>query len=117
MIEADPAKARDGLAHALEEADRVSATLTALMDVSEAEAGTMRLSVERLRAAPIAEEAISLYADEADERGIVIDSAIDSTLEVSADRTRLRQVLANLIENAVKYTGDGGRVTVAARDG
>ena len=116
LIEADPAKARDGLAHALEEADRVSATLTALMDVSEAEAGTMRLSVERLRAAPIAEEAITLYADEADERGIVIESAIDSTLEVSADRTRLRQVLANLIENAVKYTGDGGRVTVAARD-
>ena len=103
LIEADPAKARDGLAQALEEADRVSATLTALIDVSEAEAGTMRLSVERLRAAPIAEEAISLYADEAEERGIVVESAINPALEVSADRTRLRQVLANLIENAVKY--------------
>ena len=116
LIEADPAKARDGLAQALEEADRVSATLTALIDVSEAEAGTMRLSVERLRAAPIAEEAISLYADEAEERGIVVESAINPALEVSADRTRLRQVLANLIENAVESTGHGGRVTVAARE-
>jgi len=114
LTDTDPARARDGLAHALEEADRVGATLTALIDVSEAEAGTMRLTVERVRAAAIAAEAISLYADEAEERGIVIESGIDSALEVSADRTRLRQVLANLIENAVKYTGDGGRVTVAA---
>jgi len=116
LTETDPGKARDGLAHALEEADRVGATLTALIDVSEAEAGTMRLTVERVGAAVIAAEAISLYADEAEERGIVVESKIDSAVEVNADRTRLRQVLANLIENAVKYTGDGGRVTVAAHE-
>ena len=116
LTQGDPAKVRDGLADAVEEADRVSATLTALIDVSEAEAGTMRLSVECLRVKPVAEEAISLFADEADERGVVLECAIEPGLEVNADRTRLRQVLANLVENAVKYTRDGGRITLAARE-
>jgi signal transduction histidine kinase len=110
----DPEALRDGLARTLDEADRVSATLTALMDISEAETGTLRLTPEPLHVAAVVEEALSLHADDAEDRGIAIASRIDPDLMIVADRTRLRQVVANLIENAVKYSDAGGRVDLEA---
>jgi signal transduction histidine kinase len=117
LVSGDPAAARDALSQALEEADRVGATLTALMDISEAETGTMRLSVEPLDLAGIVDEAIALHADEAEDKGVAIASTVGPEVTVLADRTRVRQVLANLIENAVKYTERDGRVDIdASRD-
>ncbi len=103
---------REGLALALEEADRVNATLTALMDISEAETGTMALMREPVRLKQVVDEAVSLYADEAEDKAITLRSAVADDLHVVGDRTRLRQVLANLIENAVKYTDRGGRIDI-----
>jgi signal transduction histidine kinase len=114
LVADDATAMREGLARALDEADRVSATLTALMDISEAETGTLKLQPTPGRLATIVDEAVSLYADEAEERGTILASAIDPMLTITADRTRLRQVLANLIENAVKYTPSGGRITIEA---
>jgi signal transduction histidine kinase len=110
----DPATLRDGLGRVLEEADRVSATLTALMDISEAETGALRLAPALLQVAAVVDEAVSLHADDAEDRGIALAARVDPALTLVADRTRLRQVLANLIENAVKYTAAGGRVEVEA---
>ena len=112
LDEHDPAALRDGLGRALEEADRVSATLTALMDISEAETGTLRLTPETVHVAAVVDEALSLHADEAEDRGIAIASRIDPALTIVADRTRLRQVVANLMNNAAKYTERGGRIEV-----
>jgi len=114
LVADDATAMREGLARALDEADRVSATLTALMDISEAETGTLKLQPTPGRLATVVDEAVSLYADEAEERGTILASAIDPMLTITADRTRLRQVLANLIENAVKYTPSGGRITIEA---
>ena len=114
LVSGDPAAMRDGLERALEEADRVNATLNALIDISEAETGTMRLEPEALDLQTVAGEAIALYADEAEEKGIALDVSIPVGISLTADRTRLRQVLANLIENAVKYTDSGGRVEISA---
>lgn len=108
---------QDGLASALEEADRIGATLTTLMDVSEAETGTMRLVIEELRLTDVVREAVSLYADAADQKGLTLSSAVEPAVVLAADRTRLRQVLANLIDNAVKYTDPGGRIDIDASTG
>lgn len=112
LMSDDPAALRDGLGRALEEADRVRATLTALMDISEAETGTMALVPSTFDAAAIVREAMDLYADEAEDKGLALASHVPDGLAVTADRTRLRQVLANLIENAVKYTAAGGRIDI-----
>jgi signal transduction histidine kinase len=114
LTSGEPAKMHEGLITAVEEADRLGATLTALMDISEAETGTMRLTRTVIPVAQVVEEAASLHQDEAEERGIAIEAAIPTALTVFADHTRLRQVLSNLVENAVKYTAAGGRVTVTA---
>ena len=108
--------AAEALARAVEEADRVAATLTALMDVSEAEAGTMRLNREDVALETIVGEATSLHEDEAEDRGLTLTVNVPPALRAWADRTRMRQVVANLIENAVKYTEPGGRISVEAVD-
>ncbi len=112
----DPSRMHDALIVAVEEADRLRATLTALMDISEAETGTMRLERELVPVADVVNEALALHLDDADERVIDVESRVPPGLIVAGDRTRLRQVLSNLIENAVKYTEAKGKVSIDAHD-
>jgi len=115
---ADVDACRETLAECVEEADRVMALLTSLMDISEAETGTLRLHVEPVAVREIVDDTIDLYEDTAEDRGIALDAAVPEGLLVQADRQRIRQVLANLVDNALKYTKAGGRVTLGAvRDG
>jgi len=125
---------RDVLADCVEESDRVLVMLNTLMDISEAESGTLQLRRERVVLADVVSRAIDLYRDVADAKGVgvfvasgvfvapgvfvasgfsrtLLDAAPDDIV-VTADRTRLEQVAANLIDNAVKYTPPGGRVDV-----
>jgi signal transduction histidine kinase len=89
--------------------------LDTLMDISEAETGTMRLNLTDVSLATLVAEVVSVYEDVADDRQVAIRTSIEDAVSVTADRDRLRQVLANLIDNAVKYTPAGGQVTVSAR--
>ena len=111
----DPAVARDALAQALEETDRLTATLTTLMDISEAETGTMRLTREEVALADVVSEACELYSDVAEDKAVRLECHVPEEIRLSADRARLRQVVANLIDNALKYTAAGGQVTVLGR--
>jgi heavy metal sensor kinase len=114
----DPAAQRDALATCLEESDRILAMLDTLMDISEAETGTMRLSRADVQLEALVEETADLYDLVAEEKQITVQTTVTSGLSVFADRDRLRQVLANLWDNALKYTPPGGRIEVrAAREG
>jgi signal transduction histidine kinase len=112
---ADAEALRRSLSGALEEADRVSSTLTTLMDISEAENGAMALRRERLDARESLRESVELYEDVAEEKGITLAFEAPDGLAVLADRVRLRQALANLVDNALKYTPRGGHVRLSAR--
>lgn len=112
----DPVKYREALSDCLEESERVLSMLTTLMDISEAETGTMRLNVTEVELAKLATEVADLYEDAADDAGVTLTVNVPSRLTVTADRDRLRQALANLVDNAVKYTPRGGSVEVNATD-
>jgi signal transduction histidine kinase len=110
----DPAKHREALSDCLEESERVLSMLTTLMDISEAETGTMKLNVSEVDLAKLAREVHDLYEDSAEAAGIEFHVDVPAGLVVSADRDRLRQALANLLDNAIKYTPRGGRVDLQA---
>ena len=112
--EAGDGAAREALADCLEESERIMTALDALMDVSEAEAGTMKLSLESIHVAALIGEVAELYSYSAEEKSITLATNAATDLYLKADRTRLRQVLANLVDNAVKYTPNGGRVEIEA---
>ena len=106
---------RELLADCVEESDRVLVMLNTLMDISEAESGTLQLRREPVALGEIATRAVDLYRDVADAKGVTLTAAPLSDVVVTADRTRLEQVAANLIDNAVKYTPAGGQVEIAVR--
>jgi signal transduction histidine kinase len=108
----DAERCREALADCVEETDRVLVMLNTLMDISEAESGAMRLDREPVRLSDIVGRAIELYNDVADAKEISLSVTTRDDVTVLADRTRIEQVAANLIDNAVKYTPAGGRIDV-----
>lgn len=106
---------REALADCLEESEQVVAMLNTLMDISEAETGTMRLERERVNLTELVAHAVELYEDAAEDREVTIDNQVAGDVWVDVDRTRMRRVIANLLDNAVKYTPAGGRVVLATR--
>jgi signal transduction histidine kinase len=108
----DPDRDREALADCVEETDRVLVMLNTLMDISEAESGAMQLRREPVALREIVHRALDLYHDVADAKGVTLAISAGDDVVVTADRTRLEQVAANLIDNAVKYTPAGGRVDV-----
>lgn len=108
---------REALADCVEESERVLNMLNTLMDITEAEAGMMRLQREPADLCQLAREVAELYEYVAEEKkiAVVLDLPPDP-VNASVDRLRMRQVLANLLDNAIKYTPEGGRVTISLRD-
>jgi signal transduction histidine kinase len=110
----DPAASREALADCVERTDEVLHLLRTLMDVSEAEAGMLRLQKVPCDLRAIASQAIDLYAEVAESRELRLGLAPGAPVPLAADPVRLRQAIANLLDNALKYTPAGGRVELAA---
>jgi signal transduction histidine kinase len=108
----DAGQASEALADCIEESDRALVMLRTLMDISEAEAGIMKLQIADVDLRAIARETLDLYEQVADDAGVSLSLRANVPLTVLADATRARQALANLIDNAVKYTPRGGSVQI-----
>jgi anti-sigma regulatory factor (Ser/Thr protein kinase) len=80
------------------------------------EAGRLELHPEPIDVGSAVTEAVNGLRPLADRKSIVIESAVPAMI-VSADRGRFRQILYNLVSNAIKYTPDGGIIRVAALHG
>jgi signal transduction histidine kinase len=103
---------REALADCIEESDRVLTMLNTLMDITEAEHGMMQLHRERRSVSQLLENVLEVYRLVAEEKKIEITAFCDGPCEAEVDPNRIQQALANLLDNAVKYTGEGGRVSI-----
>jgi signal transduction histidine kinase len=112
--EADSETCREALADCLEESERVMTMLNTLMDISEAETGTMKLSLEDVNLSAMIKEVAELYDDVAEDKNVALLVTAPDSLTLGADHGRLLQVIANLVDNAIKYTPKGGCVGIEA---
>ncbi len=110
----NPDTLREALSDCVEESERILIMLNTLMDVSEAETGAMKLDPEEMNVGPLIEDVVGLYGYVAEEKGVSVYTGLPEELYLTADRNWIRQVLANLVDNAIKYTPAGGRVDVEA---
>ena len=106
---------REALADCLEESEQVLTMLNALTDISEAEAGALKLDVEEVDLPGLIRSVIGVYQYVADDKGIAVHTALPEQLGLRADAKRLRQAVANLLDNAIKYTPHGGRIEIEAQ--
>jgi signal transduction histidine kinase len=104
----------DALADCVEQADDVLQLLRALMEISEAEAGMLKLDKTHCDLGAVVRRAADLYAEVAEAKPLTLVTEIRGEIEVVGDPTRLRQAIANLIDNGIKYTPANGKVTVSA---
>lgn len=104
---------REVLQQTIGEADHLLATFTALLDIAEAEAGSPRGQLAPLDLAAFARDLADLYEPVAEEKGLTLTVATDrARIDIRGDRHMLSRAVANLLENAVKYTPAGGTIAV-----
>ena len=109
----DQEACREALADTMEESERALTMLKTLMDISEAETGTMRLELTDIDLSALIRDVIDLYQILAEDKKIALTAKLPDRLQIRVDRNRIQQALANLLDNAIKYTGPGGNVEVA----
>ena len=114
--QAAPAAAHEALADCVEESERVLNMLNTLLDITEAEAGMMKLRRERVDLCRMIREVVELYEYVADERKVTVRTELPAVCEAPVDANRMRQVFANLLDNAIKYTPENGQVAISIRD-
>ncbi|MDP9003592.1 MAG: PAS domain S-box protein [Verrucomicrobiota bacterium] len=113
----DPTDAqRTRVHHILSAGRHLLNLINEVLDISRIEAGNLQLSLEPVCVADALEEALILMRPMAEERGVQLSALalLDQNAYVMADRQRLKQVMLNLLTNAVKYTPSKGKISVAA---
>ncbi|HEX8701663.1 MAG TPA: hybrid sensor histidine kinase/response regulator [Myxococcaceae bacterium] len=112
MLEANPSKLAEGL-QALRQIEKVqSKIVNELLDTSRALRGKLRLELDPCEPVGPLQEALATVRPLAEEKGVSLTVTLLDTPLIHADARRLRQVLASLLSNAVKFTPSGGKVEV-----
>jgi signal transduction histidine kinase len=92
------------------------ALINDILDLSKIEAGRMELQVSTLALAEVLESSVALMRERATHQGISVKLEVNPTIGViEADERKVKQVLFNLLSNALKFTARGGHVNVTAR--
>ena len=104
------------LGETVEEVDQVLATFNAILRLARLEAGAEGERV-RMDVSELAEELADLFDPACEEANLTFSSAISKNLMILADRDLIGQALANLLDNAVKYTPAGGAISFSAGRG
>jgi len=99
----------------LEEALLLQHIVDDLQDLAEADAGQLRVHPEPLRVRDLLDHVATAHQARADTAGVSLTTRVDGDPELSGDPVRLRQVVGNLLSNALRHTPSGGSVTLRAR--
>ncbi len=108
----DPATVRDSLNVIIDEADRLTELIESLLDASRLQSGDLKLNVSDVALDDLARRLVEKFKTQTDKHTLVADF-LPGFPEVRGDEERLRQVLANLLGNAIKYAPGGGEIRVS----
>jgi len=101
------------LESAISEADGLISTFNSLLLIAEAETGAHRDTLELMDLSEVIHDIADLYEPAAEDRGVTLRFVAPSRIMVRGNRSLLARAAANLVENALKYTPQGGAVTVS----
>lgn len=108
---------KKGVSHIKKSGKHLLDLINEVLDISRIEAGRLSLSLEPVKVSDVIQEMIDIVRQPALEREVSIetDASNDKTLFLMSDKQRLKQILLNLLNNAIKYNKKGGSVVVETR--
>lgn len=109
----NPELSRELIAKAIESLDRLSEVITTSLDVAEAEAGALRLRTEPVDLAEVVGRIAELYAPAFAERKQELQINVDRVVVSRIDMRLLTRMLSNLMENELRYAGEGANITLS----
>ena len=94
--------------------EHLLAIINGILDLSKVESGKMTIDSIPMNLSSLCNEVVSLFAVKARQRGLILDYHYTESLSpyIKGDPVRLKQVMVNLVNNAIKFTREGGRVTI-----
>ena len=98
-------------------ANRMNDLIGDILELSAIEAGNVSVRTEPVKLNPLVNDVISSLARKVESQGVSVINAVESEAIVYADARRLEQMLTNLVDNAVKFTREHGRVTIKFESG
>lgn len=112
----DKKRSRTFLEALVRNSERVSSIIADLLDLSRIEAGKYAMDTGEIRIGSVLHRVLQSEQQHAQSKGITVQVAVPESTEAFADPKALDQVLFNLLENAVKYTSEGGMIQIRATE-
>jgi signal transduction histidine kinase len=97
----------------VEQCDRLLAIINTMLEIAEAEAGVVQLRIQEVDMAQVAHDACDLFQVVAEDKGVTMTVEASGPARLYGDLQKLQRVLANLLDNAVKYTQSGGKIALS----
>jgi len=97
----------------IEESDRLLGMINTMLVISKMEAGVGELGRKEMDIAMVTREACELFNPIAEDKGITLTSDLPHSLSFTGDVGKIQRMISNLIDNAIKYTSGGGKVSVS----
>jgi len=110
----DPTHARRFLQVVSSHTERLSRLVDDLLQLSDLETGKVILKLAPILLREVSEDVAAIFETQAAQKALTLRHQVPPALRVRADRDRLTQILVNLVDNAVKYTPEGGQVSISA---
>jgi signal transduction histidine kinase len=101
-------------ASTIEECDNLINLINTMLDITETEAGVGRFEKKTVDLKKLLTDACDLFQPVADEKNISLLTRLPDEIMIRSDKGRLQRMVTNLLENAIKYTDSGGKVTITA---
>jgi heavy metal sensor kinase len=108
-----PAEYEAMAAGAIEECDRLLVIINTMLMISKTEAGVEKPARDTIDLADLVQESCELFGATAEDRGLKLSCAVPDRCVIVGDARMLQRLLANLLDNAIKYTAPGGKVDVS----
>ncbi|PWK16449.1 sensor histidine kinase [Tumebacillus permanentifrigoris] len=105
----------ESISDAIDETNRMSKLVSQLLTLARSDSNEVEILRQPMQLDALVERTAERFRELAMLKEIQIESQVESSLEVNGDQERLQQLLVILLDNALKYTEDGGRVTVSCR--
>ena len=106
---------KDMAVNTIEECDSLIEMINTMLDITEAEAGVNGSTDEEFNIVTVITEACVLFRPIADEKGIELTHSLPAKLSFIGSKKKMQRIVTNILENAIKYTPEQGRVAVSAK--